>query len=152
VPLSVQQVVSGVAVAARQATLYPADYFSCILMATGGREAVSLAGSVSKAHRDGATHAVLIDLWITNSGRDFGQVNLRTSALAVAGQTFTPLATLGGRSEVVVASGQGRNVTLVVMVKNGVGATTGPMTLTIEAPLFGGKQTPGKFQLFLPTP
>jgi hypothetical protein len=98
----VQQVVSGVAVAARQATLYPADYFSCILMATGGREAVSLAGSVSKAHRDGATDAVLIDLWITNSGRDFGQVNLRTSALAVAGQTFTPLATpaaAGGRRQ-----------------------------------------------------
>lgn len=152
VPLSVQQVLSGVAVAATRATIYPADYFRCILMATGGREAMALASAVSKAQRDGATHAILVDLWITNAGRDFAQLNLRSAWLAMAGQNFSPLATLGGRSEVVVSSGQGRNLTLVVTVKTGPGATTGPMTLTVEAPMAGGKQTPGKYQLFLPTP
>jgi len=152
IAVNVQQALSGVSIAATRAAIYPVDYFRCILMATGGREALSLASSLSKAQQAGATHAVLMDLWITNAGRDFGQVNLKTASLAVAGQTFVPLATLGGRAEVVVSSGQGRNVTLVVGIKNGVGATTGPMTLTVDAPMTGGKQTAGKFQLFLPTP
>jgi hypothetical protein len=151
VALSVEQVLQGVSVRVTRGTVYPVDYFRCILMATGGREAISLAGSISKAQRDGATHAVLVDLWITNAARDFAQVNLKTAQLAAAGQAFAPLATLGGRSEVVVSSGQGRNVTLVVTLANKL-ETTGPVTLTIDAPLAGGKQTPGKYQLFLPTP
>jgi len=150
--LSVEQVLSGVSVRATRAAVYPVDYFRCILMATGGKDAVSLASAVSKAERTGATHAVLIDLWITNSSRDFGQVNLKTAAVAAAGQTFAPLATLGGRAEVVISGGQGRNVTLVVAVTNKVGESTGPITVSLQAPLAGGKQTAGKYQLFLPTP
>ena len=152
VPLSVEQVISGVSVKATRAASYPIEYFRCILMATGGVEAVNLAQSVQKAASNGMTGAVLIDLWLTNSSREFGQVNLKTAQLALAGQTFGPLATLGGRSEVVVSSGQGRAVTLVVTFKNTVGATPGPMTLIVEAPLAGGKQTLGKYHLFLPTP
>ena len=150
--LSVEQVLSGVSVRATRAAVYPVDYFRCILMATGGRDAVSLASAVSKAERTGATHAVLIDLWITNSSRDFGQVNLKTAAVAAAGQTFAPLATLGGRAEVVISGGQGRNVTLVVAVTNKIGEDTGPITVSLQAPLAGGKQTAGKYQLFQPTP
>jgi hypothetical protein len=150
--LSVEQTISGVAVRATRAATYPIEYFGCILMATGGNEAVSLSNAVAKAQSQGMTGVVLIDLWITNAAKDFGQVNLRTAALSAAGQTFAPLATLSGRSEVVVSSGQGRNVTLVVPFKNSVTATTGPMTLTIEGPLAGGKQIAGKYQLFLPTP
>ena len=152
IPLSVEQGISGTSVKASRVAVYPIEYFRCILMATGGVEAINLAQSISKAANGGMTHAVLIDLWMTNAGKEFGQLNLKTATLALAGQSFGPLATLGGRSEVVVSSGQGRNVTLVVAVKNTVGATTGPMTLILEAPLIGGKQTPGKYQLFLPTP
>lgn len=150
--LSVEQAISGVAVRATRAATYPIDYFGCILMATGGNEAVGLSNAVAKAQSSGMTGIVLIDLWITNAAKDFGQVNLRTASISAAGQTFTPLATLSGRSEVVVSSGQGRNVTLVVPFKNNVAATTGPMTLTIGAPLAAGKQIAGKYQLFLPTP
>ncbi|MFN8507978.1 MAG: hypothetical protein U0547_10490 [Dehalococcoidia bacterium] len=31
-----------------------------------------------------------------------------------------------------------------------MGANTGPMTLTLDAPMASGKQVPGKYQLFLP--
>jgi hypothetical protein len=89
---------------------------------------------------------------MANASKQFGQVNVRNATLALAGQSFTPLATLGGRSEVVISSGQGRNMSLVVAVKNNVGETTGPMTLIVEGPLMGGAQLPGKYQLFLPTP
>ena len=98
------------------------------------------------------TTILLVDLWIANSSRQFGQVNLRTAQVAAAGQAFSPIATLGGRSEVVVSSGQGRNVTLVIAVRNTVGATPGPVTLVVEAPLSGGTPVAGKYQLFLPTP
>ncbi len=150
--VAIEQTLGGLSVRATRVTVYPLEYFRCILLATGGRDAVTLAESVGKAGRAGSSHAVLVDLWVTNPGKDFGQLNLRTASLAVAGQVFAPLATLGGRSESVVASGQGRTVTLVVAIQNGVGATTGPMTLTVEAPLYGGKQTAGKYQIFLPTP
>ena len=150
--LSVEQGTSGTSVKASRVAVYPIEYFRCILMATGGVEAINLAQSVSKAANGGMTHAVLVDLWMTNAGKEFGQLNLKTATLAVAGQSFGPLATLGGRSEVVVSSGQGRNVTLVVAVKSTIGPTTGPMTLILEAPLIAGKQTLGKYQLFLPTP
>ena len=152
VALAVEQSINGVSVKATKASTYPIEYFRCILMATGGQEAYSLSGAIAKAQTAGMTQAVLVDLWITNAGRDFGQVNLKESQLAAAGQVFAPLATLGGRAEVVVSSGQGRNVTLVVAIKNSVGATTGPVTLTINAPLFGGQPTQGKYYLFLPTP
>ncbi|MBI5949895.1 MAG: hypothetical protein HY875_17295 [Chloroflexi bacterium] len=151
-PIVIEQTLGGLSVRVVRVTVFPIEYFRCILLATGGREAVTLAESVGKAGRAGSTHAVLVDLWLTNPGKDFGQLNLRTASLAVASQVFAPLATLGGRSESVVASGQGRTVTLVVAIQNGVGPTTGPMTLTVEAPLYGGKQTAGKYQLFLPTP
>lgn len=152
VAVTVEQTIGGVAVRATRVATYPVAYFKCILMATGGKEAMALAASVAKAERDGATHAVLIDLWFTNAAKDFGQVNLRTASLAAAGGGFGPLATLGGRSDVVVSSGQGRAVTLVVTIKNTLTASTGPMTLSLDGPLAGGKQVPGKYQLFLPTP
>jgi len=149
---AVEQSISGVSVKATKVAAYPIDYFRCILMATGGQEAYGLAGSVMKAEEQGNTHIVLIDLWMANGSKQFGQLNVRTASVAVAGQAFAPTATLGGRSEVVVSSGQGRNLTLVVAIKNTVGATTGPMTLVVEGPLLGGNQVPGKYQLFLPTP
>jgi len=139
-------------VRATNAAIYPIDYFSCILMATGGPDATNLAVSLQRTQKSGATHAVLVDLWIANTSRDFGQVNLRTASLAAAGQVFTPTATLGGRSEVVISSGQARSVTLVVAITNTITDNVGPVTLSIDAPLWGGKPTPGKYQLFLPTP
>lgn len=152
VALAIEQTISGVSVKATKEAAYPIEYFRCILMATGTQDAFSLSSSVSKAQSAGMTHAVLIDLWVTNAGRDFGQLTLKDAQLAAAGQVFSPLATLGGRADVVVSSGQGRNVTLVVAIKTTVGPTIGPMTLTIGAPLFGGQPTAGKYSLFLPTP
>ena len=150
--LAVEQSISGVSIKATSAATYPIDYFRCILMATGGQEAYGLASSIAKSEAEGQTHIVVIDLWMANASKQFGQVNVRNATLALAGQSFTPLATLGGRSEVVVSSGQGRNLSLVVAIKNTVGETTGPMTLIVEGPLMGGSQLPGKYQLFLPTP
>lgn len=152
VALSVEQAISGVSLKATRAAIYPIDYFRCILMATGGSEAVTLASSVARAENEDMTTILLVDLWIANSSRHFGQVNLRTAAVAAAGQSFAPIATLGGRSEVVVSSGQGRNVTLVVPIRNTVGTTPGPVTLVVEAPLSGGTPVAGRYQLFLPTP
>ncbi len=152
IALGVEQVMSGISVQATGASVYPIEYFRCILMATGGTEAYALAGSVSKAEQANMTHVVLVDLWIANSSKQFAQVNLKTASLAAAGQTFGPMATLGGRSEVVVATGQGRAVTVVVAIKNAVTPTTGPMTIVVDGPLSNGEQLPGKFQLFLPTP
>ena len=153
VAISVEQTISGVGLRATRAAVYPIAYLRCMFLASGSRDAVSLASSLGKAERDGgATHAAVLDLWIANSGRDFGQVNLKTASIAAAGQVFPPLATLGGRGEVVVSSGEGRTVSLVVALKSSLGPNTGPMTLTVEPPLVGGKQTAGKYQLFLPTP
>ena len=151
-PVSIQQAINGVAVQAQRVATYPAGYFSCILMATGGTEAISLSQAVLTAKTSGMTDIVLIDLWITDAGTDFGQISLKDSSVAVAGHTFVPIATLGGRADVVVSSGQGRNVTLVVAVKNTLGGSLGPMTLTVNGPMVGGKQVAGKYQLFLPTP
>jgi hypothetical protein len=152
VSLAVEQAISGVSVKATRAAIYPIDYFRCILVATGGNEAYTLASAVARAENEDMTTILLVDLWIANSSRQFGQVNLRTAQVAAAGQSFSPIATLGGRSEVVVSSGQGRNVTLVIAIRNTVGATAGPVTLVIEAPLSGGTPVAGKYQLFLPTP
>jgi len=152
VPLAVEQNLSGVSVRATNAAIYPIDYFQCILMATGGADATNLSLSLQRSQKAGATHAVLLDLWITNTSRDFGQVNLRTAALAAAGQVFTPTATLGGRSDVVISSGQARSLTLVIAITNTISDNVGPVTLTIDPPLWGGKPTLGKYQLFLPTP
>ena len=151
-PVAVEQALLGVSVRVTRATVYPIAYFRCILMATGGRESIALASSLGKLERDGQTHAAVIDLWVANGGKEFGQVNLKTASVAAAGASFAPLATLGGRGEVVVSTGEGRAVALVVALKTGAGATIGPMTVSIDAPLIGGKQQPGKFQLFLPTP
>lgn len=150
--VSVEQSITGVSIKATRVAVYPVEYFRCILMATGGQEAYGLAASVNKSEEAGMTHIVLIDLWVANASKQFGQVNVRNATLAVAGQSFTPLATLGGRSEVVVSSGQGRNLSLVIAIKNGVGATTGPMTLVVDGPLTGGNPVAGKYQMFLPTP
>ena len=150
--VSVEQSITGVSIKATRVAVYPVEYFRCILMATGGQEAYGLASSVNKAEEAGMTHVVLVDLWVANASKQFGQVNVRNATLAVAGQSFTPTATLGGRSEVVVSSGQGRNLSVVFAIKNGVGATTGPMTLIVDGPLTGGNPVAGKYQLFLPTP
>lgn len=150
--LSVEQAINGVSVKATRAATYPIEYFRCILMATGTQESFSLASAVSKAQAAGNTQTVLIDLWVTNAGHDYGQVSMKDAALAGAGQTFAPLATLGGRADIVIATGQGRTVTLVVAIKNAVAGSTGPLTLTLPAPLFGGTPTAGKYSLFLPTP
>lgn len=150
--VAVEQAISGVSIKATKVTVYPIDYFKCILMATGGQEAYGLATSIQKAEEQGHTHIALIDLWMANASKQFGQLNVRNATVSVAGQTFTPTATLGGRSEVVVSSGQGRNLSLVVAVTNTIGATTGPMTLVVEGPLLGGNQVAGKYHLFLPTP
>ncbi len=152
VSLAVEQNLSGISVRAMNAAIYPIDYFRCILMATGGPDATNLAMSLQRNQKAGATHAILLDLWIVNTSRDFGQVNLRTASLAAAGQSFSPTATLGGRSEVVISSGQARGVTLVVAITNTVSDNVGPVTLTIDPPLWGGRPTPGKYQMFLPTP
>lgn len=152
IALGVEQVMAGISVQATGASVYPIEYFRCILMATGGGEAYALATSIAGAEQDGSTHIVLVDLWIANSSKQFAQVNLKTATLAAVGQSFEPLATLGGRSEVVVATGQGRAVTVVVAISNTVTATTGPMTIVVDGPLSNGEQVPGKFQLFLPTP
>ncbi|MGE3073575.1 MAG: hypothetical protein AB7N24_05735 [Dehalococcoidia bacterium] len=151
-PVSVEQSISGLSVKATKVAVYPIDYFRCILMATGGSEAYSLASSILKASEQGQTHIVLVDLWMANASKQFGQINVRNATVAAAGQTFSVLATLGGRSEVVVSSGQGRNLSLVVAIKNTIGETTGPVTLVIDGPLLAGTQVPGKYQLFLPTP
>ena len=150
--VAVEQSISGVSIKATKVAVYPIEYFRCILMATGGHEAYGLAGSIQKAEEQGQTHIVLIDLWMANASKQFGQVNVRNATVSVAGQTFVPTATLGGRSEVVISSGQGRNLSLVVAIANSIGATPGPMTLIVEAPLLGGNQVAGKYQLFLPTP
>jgi hypothetical protein len=150
--VSVEQAISGVSIKATKVAVYPIEYFRCILMATGGQEAYGLAESVSKAEQNDQTTIVVIDLWVANGSKQFGQVNVRNAVISVAGQSFPPLATLGGRSEVVVSSGQGRNLSLVIAIKNTVGATTGPMTLVVDAPLTGGSPVAGKYQLFLPTP
>lgn len=150
--VSVEQSITGVSIKATRVAVYPVEYFRCILMATGGQEAYGLASSINKAEEAGMTHVVLVDLWVANGSKQFGQVNVRNATLAVAGQSFNPTATLGGRSEVVISSGQGRNLSLVFAIKNGVGATTGPMTLIVEGPLAGGNPVAGKYQLFLPTP
>lgn len=150
--VTVEQSISGVSVKATKVAVYPIAYFRCILMATGGQEAYGLASSILKAEEQGQTHIILVDLWMANASKQFGQINVRNATIAAAGQTFVPLATLGGRSEVVVSSGQGRNLSLVVAIKNTVGDTTGPVTLLIDGPLLAGTQVPGKYQLFLPTP
>ena len=150
--VAVEQSISGVSIKATRVAVYPIEYFRCILMATGGQEAYGLAGSIMKAEEQGQTHVVLVDLWMANGSKQFGQLNVRGGSLAVAGQTFAPTATLGGRSEVVVSSGQGRNLALVFAIKNTIGETTGPMTLVVDGPLIGGNQVAGKYQLFLPTP
>ncbi|MDZ7727841.1 MAG: hypothetical protein U5Q44_06395 [Dehalococcoidia bacterium] len=43
-------------------------------------------------------------------------------------------------------------MTLLAAVNSSYGTTTGPLTLTIGAPLVGGNETQGMYQLFLPTP
>ncbi|GIW18540.1 MAG: hypothetical protein KatS3mg064_1697 [Tepidiforma sp.] len=152
VALSVEQAISGISIRATRAAVYPIDYFTCILVAAGGSESLQLASALRKQETAGMTHVVLVDLWVANGSKLFGQVNLRTAVVAAAGQTFSAVATLGSRSELVLGSGQGRNVTLVAAVRNTVGESTGPVTLVIDAPLAGGTPVAGKYQLFLPIP
>lgn len=150
--VNVEQVINGVSVKATQAAVYPIEYLRCILMATGSRDSMAIAGSLDKAEREGATHGVLIDLWVTNSQKDFAQVNLKSAIVAAVGQTFSPIATLNGRADLVISGGQGRSVGLVVALTQALETSVGPMTVQIDGPMLGGKLIPGKFQLFLPTP
>ncbi|PFG73996.1 hypothetical protein [Tepidiforma thermophila] len=152
VALSVEQAISGISVRATRAAVYPIEYFSCILVAAGGSESLQLASAIRKQETAGMTHVVLIDLWVANGSKLFGQLNFRTATIAAAGQTFAAIATLGSRSELVIASGQGRNVTLVAAVRNTIGESVGPVTLVIDAPLAAGTPIAGRYQLFLPTP
>jgi hypothetical protein len=150
--VGVSQTLSNVSVEASRASVYPIDYLRCILLATGGKDAIMLAGALGDAERAGSTHVALVDLWVTNGSRDFAQLALNTATFSAAGQTFEAMGTLGGGAEAVVASGQGRAVTLVGILTNTIGATTGPITVALEGPRLGGVQVPGKYQLFLPTP
>lgn len=150
--VNVEQVINGVSVKATQAAVYPIAYLRCILMATGSRDSMAIAGSLDKAEREGSTHGAVIDLWVTNSQKDFAQVNLKTAMVAAVGQMFAPIATLNGRADLVISGGQGRSVGLVVALTQTLDTSVGPMTVQIEAPMVGGKQTAGKYQLFLPTP
>jgi hypothetical protein len=150
--IGVSQILSNVSVEASRASVYPIDYLRCILLATGGTQAITLAGALGEAERDGSTHAALIDLWITNGSRDFAQLPLDTATFSAAGQTFAALGTLGGGAETIIASGQGRAVTLVGVLTNTVGTTSGPITVSLEGPRLGGEAVAGKYQLFLPTP
>lgn len=152
VPLAVEQNIASVAVRATNAAVYPVEYLRCILLATGGSDAVTLANAIAEAGRAGATHAALVDLWIANGNRDFAQLNLREAQVAGAGGNAGVLGVLNGRGDVIIASGQSRTVTLVVTMAVTYGGTPGPITLSIEAPLIGGEATKGKYQLFLPTP
>ncbi len=152
VALAVEQAISGISVRATRAAIYPIDYFTCILIAAGGNESLQLASALRKQESAGLTHVVLIDLWVANGSKLFGQLNLRTATVAAAGQAFPAVATLGARSELVLASGQGRNVTLVAAARNTVTENLGPVTIVIDAPLAGGTPVAGKYQLFLPIP
>ena len=102
----------------------------------------------------GATHAVVADPWLTNSGLDFAQINVNSAGFTAAGGPLTshPIAVLGSTTEVLITAGQGRGLTLVSTATSTVGVNTGPITLTLEPPLVGGEERPGKYQLFLPTP
>lgn len=152
VPLAVEQNLAGVAIRATNAAVYPIEYLRCILLATGGSDAVTLANAIAEAGRAGSTHAALVDLWASNGNRDFAQLNLRDAEVISAGGTTGALGVLNGRGDIVIASGQARTVTLVATMTVTYGATPGPITLSIEAPLIGGTATKGKYQLFLPTP
>lgn len=151
-PLAVEQGLQGVTVSVRGATVYPLEYLQCVLAGMEGAEAEALAEALAERYREGHSHAVLLDLWVTNGARTFAQVNLRNGSFAAAGQTFPPVATVGGRAEVVLGSGQGRSIALLATVRNDVGTTTGPLTLVLEPPIVGGEPVPGKYQLFLPLP
>ncbi len=150
--VGVTQTLSNVSVEATEVSVYPISYLHCLLLATGGHDAVTLASALGDAEREGATHVALVDLWVTNGSKDFVQLTLNTATFSAGGQTFDVMGTLGGGAETVVASGQGRAVTVVGTITNAIGATTGPITITLEGPWIGGTQVPGKYQLFLPTP
>jgi hypothetical protein len=150
--VGVTQTLSGVSVEATQVSVYPISYLHCLLLATGGHDAVTLASALGDAERAGSTHVALVDIWITNGSRDFAQLTLNTVLFSAAGQNFPALGTLGGGAEAVIASGQGRAVTVVGTVTNTIGSNTGPITLSLEGPWLGGVQVAGKYQLFLPTP
>ncbi len=150
--VGVTQTLSNVSVEATEVSVYPISYLHCLLLATGGHDAVTLASALGVAERAGATHVALVDLWVTNGSQDFVQLTLNTVTFSAGGQSFAALGTLGGGAETVVASGQGRAVTVVGTITNTVGTTTGPITIALEGPWIGGAQVPGKYQLFLPTP
>lgn len=152
VQVGVAQTLNDVSVHVTSVAVYPIEYFICILGATGGAEADALGDELEDAEKKGATHAVVADLWVTNSGRDFGQLNMNRAGFVVAGLTSSPLAVLGSTTEVLITAGQGRGLTLVAAVTSTVGINTGPITLTLEPPLIGGEETAGMYQLFLPTP
>jgi len=148
----VAQTLHKVSVHVASVAVYPIEYFICILSATGGAEADALGSELEDAMMKGATHAVLADLWMTNSGREFAQLDMNRAGFVAAGLTSRPLAVLGSSTEVLITAGQGRGLTLVATVTIALGGTTGPITLTLEPPLVGGEETAGMYQLFLPTP
>ncbi len=151
-PVAVEQGLQGVTIAVRSAAVYPLEYLQCVLAGMQGAEAEALAGMLAERYRAGDTHAVLLDLWVTNGARTFAQVNLRRASVAAAGQLFSPSAVIGGRAEAVLNSGEGRSLSMLVTLRNTLGEATGPLTLTVEAPLVGGQPVAGRYQLFIPLP
>ena len=151
-PLAVEQAIGSISVRVTSVAVYPLDYLTCILVANGSNESLQLATALRKHETAGSTHVALVELWVANGSKLFGQLNLRSATLAAAGQTFPVIATLQSRAEVVLASGQGRSLTLVAPVRNTVGQSIGPITLVIDGPLAGGTPVAGKYQLFLPIP
>ena len=145
--VGVSQTLSMVSVEATAVSVYPISYLHCLLLATGGHDAVTLASALGDAERDGATHVALVDLWITNGSKNFAQLTLDTALFSAGGQSFAAMGTLGGGAQAVIASGQGRAVTVVGTVTNAIGTSTGPITLTLEGPWLGGEQVAGKYLL-----
>lgn len=150
--VAVEQKLSDITVRATNVAVYPVDYLRCILLGTGGEAATALADAVQDAGRAGATHAVLIDLWLANNGSGMAQVNLKDATILAGSGEQAALGVLNGRGEAVVSSGQSRTVTLVATVTSDYGSGTGPITLAIDAPTKDGEVQQGKYQLFLPTP
>jgi len=60
--MSVEQTLAGAAVQATQTSIYPIDYLRCILLATGGQQATSLAAALGKANREALHDEDLIGL------------------------------------------------------------------------------------------
>lgn len=149
---AVEGSVAGVGLSVRAVSVYPLEYLVCMLQAAGGSTALALADALAERAAAGDTVAVTVELWVTNANRGLAQLNFATAELAANGSAGTVVAVVGGRSEVVLGSGEGRLVTLVATLRPLVEERPGPLTLIVDPPIVGGSPTAGRFQLFLPLP